>query len=127
MILLIGMLFIKEEETRGTFVSTLYTTSSQSGTRRNQPFSLLLGEGVSNVHSTEKDNTFLHESHREREERIKEREREGKHSQDELHEEPDEPKHDKPCERERIRERKYTTVSAKREMKMLSDRKAKCI
>ena len=76
MILLIGMLFIKEEETRGTFVSTLYTTSSQSGTRRNQPFSLLLGEGVSNVHSTEKDNTFLHESHREREERIKERERE---------------------------------------------------
>lgn len=111
MILLIGMLFIKEEETRGTFVSTLYTTSSQSGTRRNQPFSLLLGEGVSNVHSTEKDNTFLHESHREREERIKEREREGKHSQDELHEEPDEPKHDKPCERERIREREYTTVS----------------
>lgn len=59
--------------------------------------------------STEKDNTFLHESHREREERIQERE--AKHSQDELHEEPDEPKHDKPCERERIRERKYTTVS----------------
>ena len=47
MILLIGMLFIKEEETRGTFVSTLHTTSSQSGKRRNQPFSLLLGEGVS--------------------------------------------------------------------------------
>jgi len=76
MILLIGMLFIKEEETRGTFVSTLYTTSSQSGTRRNQPFSLLLGEGVSNVQfNRKKDNTFLHESHREREERIKERER----------------------------------------------------
>jgi len=76
MILLIGMLFIKEEETRGTFVSTLYTTSSQSGKRRNQPFSLLLGEGVSRMsNSTEKDNTFLHESHREREERIKERER----------------------------------------------------
>ena len=58
--------------------------------------------------STENDNT-LYESHREREERIQERE--AKHSQDELHEEPDEPKHDKPCERERIRERKYTTVS----------------
>jgi hypothetical protein len=56
----------------------------------------------------------------------RENKREGKHSQDELHEEPDEPKHDKPCERERIRERE-TTVSAKREMKMLSDRKAKCI
>ena len=78
--------------------------------------------------STENDNA-LYESHREREERIRERERERetKHSQDELHEEPDEPKHDKPCERERIREREYTTVSAKREMKMLSDRKAKCI
>ena len=48
--------------------------------------------------STENDNT-LYESHREREERIKERE--GKHSQDELHEEPDEPKNDKHCERER--------------------------
>jgi hypothetical protein len=56
----------------------------------------------------------------------RENKREGKHSQDELHEEPDEPKHDKPCERERIRERE-TTVSAKRELKMLSDRKAKCI
>ena len=78
MILLIGMLFIKEEETRGTFVSTLYTTSSQSGKRRNQPFSLLLGEGVSNVHSTENDNTS-YESHREREERIKEREKVNTH------------------------------------------------
>lgn len=72
MILLIGMLFIKEEETRGTFVSTLYTTSSQSGTRRNQPF---WGKESRTSNSTEKDNTFLHESHREREERIKERER----------------------------------------------------
>ena len=44
--------------------------------------------------STENENT-LYESHREREERIQERE--AKHSQDELHEEPDEPKHDKPC------------------------------
>ena len=107
------MLFIKEEETRGTFVSTLYTTSSQSGTRRNQPFSLLLGEGVSNVQFNRKGQHLLDESHREREERIKEREREGKHSQDELHEEPDEPKHDKPCERERIRERENTQQSAK--------------
>lgn len=77
--------------------------------------------------STENDNTFLYESHRERARRENKREREGKHSQDELHEEPDEPKHDKPCERERIREREYATVSAKREMKMLSDRKEKCI
>jgi len=68
-----------------------------------------LGGGVSIVQFNRKR---LDESHREREERI--RERETKHSQDELHEEPDEPKHDKPCERERIRERE-TTVSAKRE------------
>jgi len=59
MILLIGMLFIKEEETRGTFVSTLYTTSSQSGKRRNQPFSLLLGEGVSNVQFNRKGQHLL--------------------------------------------------------------------
>lgn len=73
MILLIGMLFIKEEETRGTFVSTLYTTSSQSGKRRNQPFSLLLGEGVSNVQFNRKGQ-HLDESHQwEREERIKEK------------------------------------------------------
>lgn len=123
MILLIGMLFIKEEETRGTFVSTLYTTSSQNGKRRNQLFHSFWGKESRMSNSTENDNT-LYESHREREERIQERE--AKHSQDELHEEPDEPKHDKPCERERIRERD-TTVSAKREMKMLSDRKAKCI
>lgn len=72
MILLIGMLFIKEEETRGTFVSTLYTTSSQSGKRRNQPFSPFWGKESRMSNSTE--NT-LYESHREREERIKERER----------------------------------------------------
>jgi hypothetical protein len=34
------------------------------------------GKESRTYNSTEKDNTFLHESHREREERIKERERE---------------------------------------------------
>lgn len=109
-------------------MSVLYTPLLRKAEREEiSLFHSFWGKESRTSNSTEKDNTFLHESHREREERIKEREREGKHSQDELHEEPDEPKHDKPCERERIREREYTTVSAKREMKMRSDRKEKCI
>jgi len=108
-------------------LSVLYTPLLRKAEREEiSLFHSFWGKESRTSNSTEKDNTFLHES-REREERIKEREREGKHSQDELHEEPDEPKHDKPCERERIREREYTTVSAKREMKMRSDRKEKCI
>ena len=108
-------------------MSVLYTPLLRKAEREEiSLFHSFWGKESRTSNSTEKDNTFLHESHREREERIKEREREGKHSQDELHEEPDEPKHDKPCERERIREN--TQQSAKEsEMKMLSDRKAKCI
>lgn len=73
------MLFIKEEETRGTFVSTLYTTSSQNGKRRNQLFHSFWGKESRMSNSTENDNTFLYESHREREERIKEREKVNTH------------------------------------------------
>ena len=61
--------------------------------------------------STEKDNTLMIPPMGTR----RENKREGKHSQDELHEEPDEPKHDKPCERERIRERENNSQRKKRD------------
>lgn len=80
MILLIGMLFIKEEETRGTFVSTLYTTSSRKAESEEiSLFHSFWGKESRMSNSTEKDNTFLYESHREREARIKEREKVNTH------------------------------------------------
>jgi hypothetical protein len=78
MILLIGMLFIKEEETRGAFICqySIHHFFAKRKAKKSAFFTPFGGRSQSRTsNSTEKDNTFLHESHREREERIKERER----------------------------------------------------
>ena len=81
MILLIGMLLFKEEDVqkkkREEHLSVLYTPLlRKTESEEISFFTPFGGRSQSRTsNSTEKDNTFLHESHREREERIKERER----------------------------------------------------